>query len=265
MGIREFLKDYFLNPMADRTGYNIYNTLVYGIIALVLVYIIFLALRKRIKIDENFFLYTLPFVVLGSTMRVLVDGNDAGFATFYPYTPLTTSPGIFFTIAFITLLSLFIGMKTSMKKYFYIGLALAFLHIALLFPLFKNYLFFIEIILLATLFTVPAILKFKSIMPACAVFVHSLDGSATFLTLDVFNKSLGGGYFEQHVFANSLNSIFGSFLPFLIVKIVFAYSAVLLISKEKMKKDEKAYLLLIITILGLAPGLRDSLRILCGV
>ena len=38
-----------------------------------------------------------------------------------------------------------------------------------------------------------------------------------------------------------------------------------LVRREKIDENEKNYLLLLITILGLGPGLRDSLRMLAGV
>ncbi|MDD5317998.1 MAG: DUF63 family protein, partial [Candidatus ainarchaeum sp.] len=74
-----------------------------------------------------------------------------------------------------------------------------------------------------------------------------------------------GGYGEQHVLANALAS-FGGFASFYLVKIAFATAVVFWLAKSgDVEEDEKYYVLLLITIFGLAPAARDSLRLLCGV
>ena len=71
------------------------------------------------------------------------------------------------------------------------------------------------------------------------------------------------GYGEQHVFGNFLFSLGGPLLFFL-VKIAFVYAAVFVFRREA-KGEARTYLLLLITIFGLAPGVRDALRITCSV
>jgi len=90
-------------------------------------------------------------------------------------------------------------------------------------------------------------------------YAQCLDGAATFWGVQF------GGYGEQHVFGNFLFSVGGPLLFFL-VKIAFVYLAVEVFRRETDKKSEaRTYLLLLITIFGLAPGVRDILRITCGV
>jgi uncharacterized membrane protein len=58
----------------------------------------------------------------------------------------------------------------------------------------------------------------------------------------------------------------GGPLLFFLVKIAFVYLAVEVFRRETEKKSEtRTYLLLLITIFGLAPGVRDALRITCSV
>ena len=114
-----FIYDYFVNPIWDRTGYNVVNTAVYATIALVAIYALNQALRGRVKMDEGFVRGVLCFVLFGSTMRVVTDSIDNG--VFKPVTPihqmvlqshlwdygyLTVTPGIYVLTAALLLISL---------------------------------------------------------------------------------------------------------------------------------------------------------------
>jgi uncharacterized membrane protein len=95
------------------------------------------------------------------------------------------------------------------------------------------------------------------------VFSHSLDGAASYVAINLF---MGGTfYFEQHVVSGALGSTFGTMFAFYIVKVLFSTLAVWIVETSDDKRDEKNYILLLLIIFGLAPGVRDALRLLAGV
>jgi uncharacterized membrane protein len=98
----------------------------------------------------------------------------------------------------------------------------------------------------------------NKLMPL-VVFAQALDGAATFIAIEV-----NGNYFEQHVFSNIIGQN-SSFMFFYLFKILLSIVFVYLVDKEKMSDFDKNYLLTIALVFGLAPGVRDILRITFGV
>ena len=86
---------------------------------------------------------------------------------------------------------------------------------------------------------------------------RGLDGAATFVGVSVF------GYGEQHVLANAVFAA-GTPLAFFGLKVAFAIAVAYAAGKEK-DGDEKNFVMLLIAVMGLAPGLRDLLRVAAGV
>src|SRR3989344_9647340 len=97
----EFAQKYFLNPIYQNEGYNLVNTITYGLIALAALYVIYKVFQRlKFKIDFNFLLAAVPFVVLGSSLRAFVDHG------FYKITFWTVAPGIYIIIAAVFLVIL---------------------------------------------------------------------------------------------------------------------------------------------------------------
>lgn len=87
---------------------------------------------------------------------------------------------------------------------------------------------------------------------------HMLDASATFASLSFF------GYSEQHVLPNLLIPYLGPASMFLL-KLVVLIPVLYIIDQETKPGDFRNFLKICIIILGLAPGLRDLLRLLLMV
>lgn len=275
-----FIYDYFVDPILSRTGYNLVNTFTYAIIALIALYLVYREFKKHnIKIDEKFILSLIPFILLGSTVRVVTDAIDAG--KFLPITPihsfvlashiydygfLTASPGIYIVIAailFLTMSILHVFKRPDLLAP--VGYALWLPNFLLLVPFFKFWWFALPAIFLAL---VPALIiwKFtKNKIYALMVGSQALDGAATFTILDFSNRFLGTNYFEQHVISNGLCGLFGTCFTFYLVKVGISMAAAYLLLREKDASDnEKYFVALIILIMGLAPGIRDLLRVIAG-
>lgn len=268
MDLWQLFNEYFIKPMDERTGYNPVNTAVYAAVALLAAYLIYRMLKwLKIKVDEGFISAIATFVLFGSTLRVVVDAN------ILPYTYVTTTPGIYFLISFITIAAVLILHRFSMlRRLWQLGALLWLASLAPLIPIFRNFDFLALILLLALAGAALGNAVFTHLKVRCrwqyllVVFSHALDGAATFVSIDIFSKAAGAGYFEQHVVTNVIASAFGGFWAFYAIKILFAIAAVWLLDRDSGLKDgERNYVILLVIIFGLAPGVRDVLRLLCGV
>ena len=264
----DFFYEYFVRPIDEHTGYNPVNTITYAAIALISAYLILKLLkREKVAISERFVLSVIPFVLFGSSFRVLVD------AGVLPYNYVTVTPGIYIWVGLLTLASvlLFNRMKRlDLLPYF--GGALFFVAFLFAIPHFRFFDYFTFVALLALTGAAFGNVAFNQVgLPRSwanllVVFAHSLDGAATWVTIDMFGPMIGRAYFEQHVVTNIIAQFFGGFWAFYLIKVLFAIAAVYLLeTSDDVKKEDKNYILLLLIIFGLAPGVRDSLRMLSGV
>ncbi|MFA5411752.1 MAG: DUF63 family protein [Candidatus Micrarchaeia archaeon] len=275
----DFITDFFINPIAERTGYNLINTLFYAALAIAAVYLIWLAFKKfKIRIDNDFFYGVLSFVLFGSAARVVTDAVDAGTLTaatplhslvlnsgLYQYGFLTVSPGIYVVVASLLLISVAIlSHFRRMDLLKYIGLALFAFHFLLLLPFLQYWMHAIPVLLMAAIPFAIAYYYFRDTPSSLVAGAQALDGAATFYIIDIFSPLTGIQYFEQHVISRAVGEFMDTYLLFYLIKIAIAFAAAYFVGKEKMPMDEKRFILLIFIIIGLAPGLRDLLRMMAG-
>lgn len=289
MDIGQFINQYYIEPILQHEGYNAVNTVTYALIAIAAVYIAYRAFQYyRIRVDRGFVLDTIPFVLLGSTVRVVTDSIDTGVMTaltplhaliinshVYDYGFFTSSPGIYIITAALFFVSLALSRALKVERLAaFIGLALWIPHLFVLLFMFKYLEFAIPVLVLAL---IPFYLAYRyfsggakkhGIDPkilAGVVGAHALDGAATFFIIDYFGKLTGRSYFEQHVIPGFIGSAFGTFFPFYVLKIGIAFGASYFIASEKdAGEGEKYFIALLLIIIGLAPGLRDLLRMAVG-
>jgi uncharacterized membrane protein len=281
-----FLDDYFINPILQNGWFNPVNTVVYSLILIVAVFIVYKILNKmNIKIDKHFFLAVLPFIFWGSSTRVLHDAAFAGILSpelnaFYG-APIFPTPGSYF-ITFMLAFSVFlisVGIqKLSKVPYwktmFSAGAALSILNIYFL-PVLNFY----PLILIAglTLFWMflfyipsrsfqhkffkkryPHLKKIFSPVNQLILGAHLLDASATFIALSLY------GYLEQHVVPRLIFPLAGPVGMF-ILKISVVIPVLWIIDVYAEDRNFRNFLKLVVLILGLAPGLRDLIRLMAGV
>lgn len=287
MDLAQFIDLYYIEPIITHEGYNAVNTVTYAVIAILVVYGIYRVFQqKKLKIDRQFVLNTLPFVLLGSTVRVVTDSIDTGVmkpvtplhafildSHIYDYGFLTSSPGIYVVTAALFLASLALAYRMKdMRIAGYMGLALWIPHFIVLIFMVSYPQFAIPILILAAIPFYLALRYFGnakkevgSDILAGIVGAHALDGAATFFIIDYFGKLTGKSYFEQHVIPGFIGTTFGTFFPFYLLKIGIAFGAAYFIANEKEAGvQEKHFVALLLIIIGLAPGLRDLLRMAIG-
>lgn len=257
----EFLDKYFLEPMGHY--YTLPNTIVYSILFVIVVFLVYKYLLKRMKfkIDRNFMLSLVPFILLGGIMRSL---EDAEFYQGFMF----VSPGIYVTIFFITLGSLIASVlmeKYAKKEYWKImltiGTALCLYNLYQVFAIgIKNWdgvLMILGLVGLWSLVFGLIHLKFPKYLSRVNLFIlvsHLFDGSATFVALSYFS------YMEQHVLPNFLIGFTGPWVMFPL-KIFIVWPVLYLIDTHIEDKEFRVWLKIAVLILGLALGARDMLKV----
>lgn len=257
--IPEFIEEYFIDPIKYGEGYNWVNTLTYGVILIVVSYIVYQYLKPRITMDRNFYYSVSLFILVGGSARVI---KDMGVTESY----ILVTPLIFFLIFGITFTSLIIAVKIWKENYYkYLAVEAIVLFVIILAILAINATAynstgFVYIVVTAgavsvIVYYVSKILSFTFITDNIEIMGgHLLDASATSFGLAMF------GYFEQHALPGKVIEWTGT--PFVMFPLKIIVVGIALSYVEDIKEGGyKNFIRLIILILGAAPGLRDLLRI----
>ncbi|MEM2138326.1 MAG: DUF63 family protein [Candidatus Anstonellaceae archaeon] len=293
--MQELVQKYFIDPIWQRSGYNTINTLTYAAIALVSLYLIWRFMKSK-KFDfssREFLLSVAAFVLFGSTARVVTDLSDAGAITaaalqggflggiysaldssgIFHYGYFTVTPGIYVVTAALLLLSIAVGRLANKPMLpAYAGFVLWLPCFLLIVPFMSQFTYVALAIALAAAGSYTAYFLLERVgghtldlHGKLAVAGQAFDGAATFVILDVFGPAIGKGYFEQHVLSGGIGTAtpLGYFLFFL-VKVSLAALIVHFVGKERMDDSDRALVLIVVAIMGFAPGIRDALRMLAG-
>ena len=209
----------------------------------------------------------------------------------YDYSPLTVTPGIYILTAVLFFVSLIMEKKFKFRIKFLtvdfgmfsawkVGLVLWLVNFLILVPLIQYPMYPILIILLALLATGIVYIFLRNELNTqktqdyiLGVFGHALDGAATFMVVDMFNalepacRQLGRCYGEQHVVSSIIGGSYG-YVTFFALKVFISALAVKLVNDEvagnKISRDDALFFVAILMTLGLAPGVRDLLRVMVG-
>ncbi|RLG16679.1 hypothetical protein DRN62_03220 [Nanoarchaeota archaeon] len=256
MASGDFVYHYFIEPIETGSGYNLVNTTAYAFLLLFFLYLIFKVSRKLgLSWDLKAVVAFSPFIALTSFSRVL---TDAGI---YERSFWTVTPGIEFLIllpSIFLVFSLYYLLKENYWKYaLVIGTVGCVIQLLPLRPVNFNSLFLvISYFLLSSLplLFLSSKLKVKG-LDLSVLLIHFFDASATSVALRYFN------YFEQHVFPRFIISFTFPEIMFPLKLAVVGTILYLL----KGEDEQTRFLKLVVFALGLGPGLRDTLRLLCGV
>ncbi len=242
--------------------YTIYTTLLLGVVLVLLVYFTYLFFKRyKIKIDKYLLIGLSSWVFLSAIVRVF---EDVGI---YPKTFFTVSPGILILFAALFVPITYLGIWIEKNKKFELWKTLtltAAIGILIHLPFIKlsNVIGALIIITIAGIIAVIiyAINKYVKIdiFSLSAVWTHMFDASATFTALTFY------GYGEQHVLPTFLINLFGPSAMF-ILKLLVILPTVYVINKYSEDENLRKFLLLAVFAIGLAPALRDTLRLLMGV
>lgn len=267
----DFINEYFINPIATRSGYNIVNTSVFALAFVAVVALTVVIFRKfRIKIDKSFFIGLFPFIILGSVCRSLEDA--AVLKGFWFVTP-----GLYVLVYLAVLASLAISLR--IEKDFGVPywkmmasagavmavFAFSFAKIIYFQPLL--YVIAISAGFFLAIFGIRKFLKPKllSMENSCILLAHLFDASTTFTAVELSSAWLSGiGYVEQHVLAGFLMGAVGNYAIFLL-KLAVIPIALFILDSNVDEKNSRNFLKLAVFILGFGPGLRNLLSMMMGV
>jgi uncharacterized membrane protein len=262
MAVDDFFDQYFIRPIFEATGYNIFNTLAYGGLLIAVTYVIFwLMERYKIGFDFDFVKTLTPFILFSAFVRVL---TDAGF---YPRSFFTVSPGIEIVIGLppiFILLLLKHRYKQHIGKFAVVGVILCltqlpFYRIVSWIALFQICAVFL--VWLGLFYLLKNRVEFlKNPFLFWAFVVNMLDATATFVTIQFYSDL----YFEQHLVANVFMNIFGAAGMF-VMKLIALVPIFYLMERYGEDKKLNNLIYLIIFALGLAAGLRSAMRLVMMV
>ncbi|MDH7593665.1 MAG: DUF63 family protein [Methanomicrobiales archaeon] len=279
---REFIYKYYIDPIRYGHPYNVVDTLTYAGILLVSVYLVYKWLIARgTPLDRNFVLSTIPFVVFGGLLRVV---EDTGLIT-SDLRFLLVTPLIFFSVFFIAVMALLAGTylqdKGRVQNYrsIYAGTGIACVFVCstvlIVYGLTQGRIGFFVLALISALAAASSIafwallrygLGWKYVSDTLyrmLIFGHMLDASATGYGVDLHEIP----YREVHVVGSTLISMTGSGFSMYLLKIGVLIPAVYLLERYRTEGETGLYhiVILVMILLGLAPGIRDMVRMILYV
>jgi len=282
-----FIQKYYIDPIVNDSGYNIINTLTWAIILGIAVYFLIYSFQKRnIKIDSKFMAATLPFVIFGSSLRVVADAG----AISPPFSYALITPNIYFLVFLIAATCLIVSLLLQKYKavstfhipYAAFGCLSILIVYAILFSVGTVAYWWVPIAVavigLGATFLFGFAAKklgssvFSNKMNLAVLAAHLMDATSTVIGIEVF------GYYEKHVLPAFLIELTGSALVMYPLKLAIFFIVVWLLDKSlesategetEKEKDQidqiKNAIKFVIIILGLAPAIRNSIRLFFGI
>jgi len=292
-------------------GYTVVSEIGYMIILLfMLVGVLQLLRHLEVAEDRGLFFALVPFMLFGGALRVVEDANDAvpagvDPAISYPWNSLIISPVIYFTVFFITLATLLVGLKLESEGYvdtYYKPIAVAGTVFTLacigyltvlgvtadyvsLFPQVLG-----SVVLIATVLSVglyyavdewaPHINAGTGRIGLVVLWGHAIDGVANVIAADwlgalgvnlTYSAKHPANQFiidiTQATLPSSIIAVTGSSWPFLVVKLGVALAVVWIFDAKIFDESPRYAILLLIAIVavGLGPGTRDMIRATFGI
>lgn len=278
--ISQFINTYYLDPIRNDSGYNIVNTFTWAIVLGICLFgVIKLLDRLKIKITPRFIASILPFVLAGSSLRVIEDSQTGMIHP--PLSYLLITPNIYFLVFAITVCCLLIStqlQKAGLVKDFHIifascGLLWFFANMIILLHFEHVVAAYVPLFVIAAgtgltaaFYLVARYFRssiFTDPLNLSILLAHLFDASATYIGIDKL------GYFSKHVAPSYLIQLTGTALVMYPLKF-FIFIGVIYLLDTQFEDDKQSYnmkmlIKMTLLILGLAPATRDTIRMMLGV
>lgn len=276
--VTQFINDYYIDPILHDSGYNIVNTVTWAILLGICIFGVVKLLKKmEIEIDDRFTVSVIPFILAGSSLRVI---EDTGILT-SPVSYLFITPNIYFVVFAITVFFLILskwiaklnGTGDYRKNFAGFGIAWFLVNLTVLFYLEDMILPWVPVFVVFAASLIVYLTKFvfdhigfdllKSKINIAILWVHLMDASSTIAGIDFL------GYYEKHVVPSYLIDLTGTAFVMYPLKLSI-FIPVLYILDNHFDEDEesqtlKTFLKLVIIVLGLSPACRNTIRMAFGV
>lgn len=268
--IGDFVRRYYIDPIILDTSYNPVDTLTWAIVlGLAVLGLLRLFRRLNIRIDERLVVCTIPYVLAGSSLRVIEDAD----LVMPPASYLLITPLIFFLVFFATAACLLLTRRVLgndfYRGYAALGLIWTAINLALLSSAgFRNAWVIAAVFSLGSALTgVLLILRLR--LPwldflddrfnLMILYAHMLDASSTYVGMDWF------GYYEKHVVPTFLIDLAGTAAIMYPLKLLILLPLLKIIDSYIEDPSLRNLTKLTLITLGLAPALRNTLRLALGV
>ncbi len=280
--IREFIYKYYIDPIRYGQPYNVVDTLTYAVVLIFAIYIIYRWLaRSQIRIDGRFVIATLPFVVLGGLARVV---QDTGMIT-SDLQYLLITPLIYFIIFFYTagalVISTWLQRCGRVRDYIYpyagagIAASVYTTAVLVLFGLSNGVIALDVLVIILTMAVVSSALVYAVMryllsweyaadpVYLALIFGQLLDASATSYGIDLHPLQ----YMEVHVVGSNLIALTGTAFVMFPLKLIVLFPGIYILQKFRNEGADILWHLIVLAMItvGLAPGIRDMVRMILYV
>jgi Predicted membrane protein len=285
--ILDFIQKYYIDPIINDSGYNIFNTVTWAIILGIAVYfLIYFFQKMNIKIDAKSMAATFPFVIAGASLRVVADSG----AISPPFSYVLITPNIYFFVFLLTAACLIFALllqkyrivKTFHQVYAALGILFILAVYTALFSVCAIANWYVPFAVIAVGLIITLAVGFIAKKTGSSIFsdklnltilaAHLMDATSTVIGIEVF------GYVEKHVLPAYLIELTGSAYVMYPLKLSIFLIVVLLLDKglesagaDESEKDKnqleqiKNAIKFVIIILGIAPAIRNSIRLMFGI
>jgi uncharacterized membrane protein len=268
--LHPWIYEYYIDPIVYDTGYNPVNTITWALVlGLMLMMVMRLLRRLDIRIDERFVLSTTPYILAGASLRVV---EDADLLT-APLKYLLITPLIYFLVAAVALSALVFSWWAMKERYLVgyaaVGLFWTGANLTALFSIGTESLlapaaiFALGSAAALAAWAVGRRLNFQLLsdrLNLLILWAHMMDAASTYVGVDWF------GYHEKHVLPNFLIDLSGTALVMFPLKLMIIIPVLTLIDGGLREDPSLRNLtLLALLTLGLAPALRNTIRLTLGI
>lgn len=257
MNLSSFFYENFIKGWSSAESYNYFDTLAYATLAIIIISLMYKLLKNKVKFDLNLLTKILPFVILGSIIRVYADTGV--YERFF----WTVTPGIWILMILLFFISFFLDKLLGKKVLInYMPIMLILFHLPKFlivnYSVIPLYLLFFSISIAPLFFLKKKFSLLSDKLSLAAIMSHLFDATSTFVNIDFF------GYIEVHVVGAFFTQLFNTGLAMYALKLIVLIPLLYYLNKDK-DKEFSNYLKVIICILGLGPGIRNFITILLGV
>ena len=274
--IKEFLYTYYIQPIIGDTGYNPINTITWALMLGLMVFVLWKILKKLgIVIDKRFIAAVLPYVFVAASLRVMEDADwFLPPIKFMLITPLIYFLIFFCCVTILVILRVLSGPNRINDYVVVFGLIGVLWFIADLTILLRNeaivslWVLFAVIgisgMIMLVIYVVGAKLHATFLMESLNVSVltaHLFDASSSYIGIDFL------GYQGKHVIEGMIVEYTGSAAGMFLLKLGILIPVLYLLDIifEVQEIELKNLVLLILISIGLAPAVRNTLRMMLGV
>jgi len=278
--ISQFVNTYYLDPIRTDSGYNPVNTFTWAIVLGICIFGIFKLLEKlEVKITHRFIASVLPFVLAGSSLRVIEDSPAAIIHP--PFSYLLITPNIYFLVFAVTISCLWLSIrlqKTRLVGDFHpifagFGLIWFFANIIILLHFQEVVAGYVPLFVIGAgtgltfaFYLVARHFKssiFTDPLNLSILLAHLMDASSTYIGVDKL------GYYEKHVVPDYLIQLTGTALVMYPLKLIIFIGVLYLLDTQfeddKQSSNMKMLIKMVILILGLSPATRNTIRMMLGI